>query len=110
EWGRVAQPYSVVRTRERVAGAGYACSARPDLHTICRSFPKISSAPSAKVCGGSKLAKSSLGVAQPAQLRVPFGGPRRGSVQVGGSGPQLHRAARTRQRLPSAVDPASETH
>src|SRR6266487_771608 len=26
------------------AGAGYACSARPDLHTVCRSFPKISSA------------------------------------------------------------------
>jgi hypothetical protein len=27
------------------------------LHTVCRSFPKISSALSAKVCGGSKLAK-----------------------------------------------------
>src|SRR5215472_9625163 len=40
--GRVAQPCSVVRTRDRVAGAGYACSARPDLHTVCRSFPKIS--------------------------------------------------------------------
>src|SRR5262249_57824150 len=36
---------------------GCACSARPDLHTVCRSFPKISSALSAKVCGGSKLAK-----------------------------------------------------
>jgi hypothetical protein len=34
-----------------------ACSARPDLHTVRRSFPKISSALSAKVCGGSKLAK-----------------------------------------------------
>jgi hypothetical protein len=44
----------VVRTRDRVAGAGYACSARPDLHTVCRSFPKISSALSAKVCGGSR--------------------------------------------------------
>src|SRR6266487_3492638 len=33
-------PCSVVRTRNR-AGAGYACSARPDLHTVCRSFPKI---------------------------------------------------------------------
>src|SRR5215472_13519785 len=53
--GRVAQPCSVVRTRDRVAGAGYACSARPDLHTICRSFPKISSALSAKVCGGSRI-------------------------------------------------------
>ena len=39
------------------AGAGYACSARPDLHTVCRSFPKISSALSAKVCGGSKSAE-----------------------------------------------------
>jgi hypothetical protein len=48
---------SVVRTRDRVAGAGYACSARPDLHTVCRSFPKISSALSAKVCGGSRPAK-----------------------------------------------------
>jgi hypothetical protein len=55
---RVAQPCSVVRTRDRVAGAGYACSARPDLHTVCRSFPKISSALSAKVCGGSRSAKS----------------------------------------------------
>src|SRR5947208_1693872 len=50
-------PCSVVRTRDRVAGAGYACSARPDLHTVCRSFPKISSALSAKVCGGSRSAK-----------------------------------------------------
>jgi endonuclease/exonuclease/phosphatase family metal-dependent hydrolase len=48
---------SVVRTRDRVAGAGYACNARPDLHTVCRSFPKISSALSAKVCGGSRSAK-----------------------------------------------------
>src|SRR5436190_5920324 len=55
---------SVVRTRDRVAGAGYACSARPDLHTVCRSFPKISSALSAKVCGGSKLAKRSLSMAR----------------------------------------------
>jgi len=30
---------SVVRTRDRVAGAGYVCNARPDLHTVCRSFP-----------------------------------------------------------------------
>ena len=28
------------------------------LHTVCRSFPKISSALSAKVCGGSRSAKS----------------------------------------------------
>jgi hypothetical protein len=48
---------SVVRTRDRVAGAGYACNARPDLHTVCRSFRKISSALSAKVCGGSRSAK-----------------------------------------------------
>src|SRR6266700_3559252 len=34
------------------------------LHTVCRSFPKISSALSAKVCGGSKS--------------VPFDGARRG--------------------------------
>ena len=39
------------------AGAGYACSARPDLHTVCRSFHKISSALSAKVRGGSRSAK-----------------------------------------------------
>jgi hypothetical protein len=51
--GRVAQPYSVVRTRDRVAGAGYACSA----HTVCRSFPKISSALSVKACGRSRSAK-----------------------------------------------------
>jgi hypothetical protein len=30
------------------------------LHTVCRSFPKISSALSAKVCGGSKSAKDPL--------------------------------------------------
>ena len=30
--------------------------ARPELHTVCRSFPKISSALSTKVCGGSKSA------------------------------------------------------
>ena len=48
---------SVVRTRDRVAGAGYACNARPDLHTVCRSFHKISSALSAKVRGGSRSAK-----------------------------------------------------
>jgi hypothetical protein len=29
----------------------------PDLHSVCRSFPKISSALSAKVCGGSRSAK-----------------------------------------------------
>jgi hypothetical protein len=34
------------------------CSARPD--TVCRSFPKISSALSAKVCGGSKSAKKAF--------------------------------------------------
>jgi hypothetical protein len=38
--GRVAQPCSVIRTRDQVAGAGYACSARPDLHTVCRHFLK----------------------------------------------------------------------
>jgi hypothetical protein len=37
----------------------------PDLHTVCRSFPKISSALSAKVCGGSRSAKKG---------RVPFHG------------------------------------
>ena len=42
-----------------------AWSARPDLHTVCRSFPKISSALSAKVCGGSRSAKKG---------RVPFHG------------------------------------
>jgi hypothetical protein len=45
------------RTRGRVAGASYACSARPDLHSVCRSFPKISSVLSAKICGGSRSAK-----------------------------------------------------
>jgi hypothetical protein len=54
--GRVSRR-SVVCTRDRVAGAGYACSARPDLHTVCRSFHKISSALSAKVRGGSRSAK-----------------------------------------------------
>ena len=48
---------SRVCTRDRVAGAGYACSARPDLHTVCRSFHKISSALSAKVRGGSRSEK-----------------------------------------------------
>ena len=48
---------SVVCTRDRVAGGGYACGARPELHTVCRSFPKISSALSTKVCGGSRSAK-----------------------------------------------------
>src|SRR5262249_37293261 len=63
--GRVAQPCSVVRTRDRVAGAGYAgyaCSA----HTVCRSFPKISSALSVKACGRSRSAKN------PRLPRVPF--------------------------------------
>jgi hypothetical protein len=46
---------SVVRTRNRVAGVGYACSARPD--TVCRSFPKISSELGARFCGGSTSAK-----------------------------------------------------
>jgi hypothetical protein len=55
--GGRASRRSVVCTRDRVADAGYACSARPDLHTVCRSFPKISSALSAKVCGGSRSAK-----------------------------------------------------
>jgi hypothetical protein len=55
---------SVVRTRDRVAGAGYACNARPDLHTVCRSFPKISSALSAKVCGGSRSAKILISMAR----------------------------------------------
>jgi len=55
--GGRASRRSVVCTRDRVAGAGYACSARPDLHTVCRSFHKISSALSAKVRGGSRSAK-----------------------------------------------------
>jgi hypothetical protein len=44
------------------AGAGYACSARPTA-TVCRSFPKISSALSAKVCGRSR---------SPKRLRLPY--------------------------------------
>src|SRR5215469_6393500 len=32
----------VVPTRDRIARAGFAGSARPDLHIIRRSFPKIS--------------------------------------------------------------------
>src|SRR5499427_4924408 len=47
-------------------------SARPVLHTICRSFPKISSALSAKVCGGSKLAKSSFEIL-PGRALCPAG-------------------------------------
>jgi hypothetical protein len=55
--GQLCSICSVVRTRDRVAGAGYACNARPDLHTICRSFTELSSDLSTKVCGGSKSAK-----------------------------------------------------
>jgi hypothetical protein len=51
--GRVAQPCSVVRTRDRVCRRWLRLQrARPDLPTICRSFPKVASALSAKVCGG----------------------------------------------------------
>jgi hypothetical protein len=48
---------SVQIARTRPTHLHHACSARPDLHTVCRSFPKISSALSAKVCGGSRSAK-----------------------------------------------------
>jgi hypothetical protein len=50
----------VVCTRDRVAGAGYACSARPDLHTVCRSIPKISSALSAKFAADRNWQRSSF--------------------------------------------------
>jgi hypothetical protein len=57
---------SVVRTPDRVADAGFACSARPVLHTVCRSFPKIPSALRAKVCGGSRSAKKAASPFRPA--------------------------------------------
>jgi hypothetical protein len=68
---------SVVRTRDRVAGAGYVGNARPDLHTVCRSFPKISSALSAKFCGGSKSATRPSIAAMTTQgyMRKPLGFP-----------------------------------
>jgi len=70
-------PCSVVRTRNR-AGAGYACSARPDLHTVCRLFPKI--------CDGAR--------------RGPW-------ACMGGGGPTRHvcsicSAVRTRDRVAGA--------
>src|SRR6516164_9634191 len=50
---RVAQPCSVVRTRDRVCRRWLRLQrARPDLPTICRSVQKFASALSAKVCGG----------------------------------------------------------
>src|SRR6266487_63832 len=59
--GRVARRGSFASCRwsphmheEQVADAGYAYNAHPDLTTICRSFPKISSALSTKFCGGSR--------------------------------------------------------
>ena len=55
--GSRVQAQRGLHARSSVAGAGYACSARPDLHTVCRSFHKISSALSAKVRGGSRSAK-----------------------------------------------------
>src|SRR5262245_18800010 len=55
--GSFAAYMHVVRTRDRAAGAGYSCNARPDLHTICRSFTELSSVLSAKFCGGSRSAK-----------------------------------------------------
>src|SRR5436190_2410939 len=84
---------SVVRTRDRVAGAGYACSARPDLHTICRSFPKIASALSAKVCGGSRSAKILIrdGVHPSLSLARDGGG---GHVRVGVARPAAAWSAR----------------
>jgi hypothetical protein len=61
---------SVVRTRDRVAGAGFACNARPDLHTtICRSFTELSSDLRAKFCGGSRSAKSRRGPKAPTHHR-----------------------------------------
>src|SRR6266516_5973359 len=59
--GRVARRGSFASCRwsphmheEQVTDAGYAYNAHPDLTTICRSFPKISSALSTKFCGGSR--------------------------------------------------------
>ena len=46
----------LVRARNR-AGAGYACSARPDLHTVCRSFPKI--------CDGARRGLGHVWVGRP---------------------------------------------
>ena len=66
-----------------VGGTGYACNARPDLHTVCRSFPKISSALSAKVCGGSRSAKILI---LSARSDVPFDGARRGPWACTGGG------------------------
>ncbi len=90
---------SAVRTRDRVVGAGYACSARPDLHTACRSFPKISSALSAKVCGGSRSAKKkpALSLSKSVFTRET-GGLSRWGVGVGGL-----RLARRKRRTRSAA-------
>jgi hypothetical protein len=93
---------SVVCTRDRVAGAGYACNARPDLHTVCRSFPKISSALSAKVCGGSRSAKILI----QALSDRPFGnanGARRGPWACTGGGRASRRSVVcTRDRVAGA--------
>jgi hypothetical protein len=75
---------AAARSRDRVAGAGYACNARPDLHTVCRSFPKISSALSAKVCGGSRSAKiliQALSIVNRRQAETPPNLP----VQISGT-------------------------
>jgi hypothetical protein len=89
---------------QALTGAGYACSARPDLDTVCRSFPKISSVLSAKVCGGSKKSRvlpETTGV----PTGVPFDGARRGSVQVGSGVVQRgpHARSSCRRCTPSAA-------
>src|SRR5256885_8959996 len=82
---------SVVRTRDRVAGAGYACSASPDLHTICRSFPKIASALSAKSLRRIEIGKKA---ASPYLLRV-CSQARPGACPCGGWGQHFSRAGET---------------
>ena len=47
-------------TRDRVAGAGFACSPRPDLHTICRSFLKSHQIFSAKLLRQIEIGKKAI--------------------------------------------------
>jgi len=53
----LVQKFAADRDRQRSSFKPFRGSARPDLHTVCRSFHKISSALSTKVCGGSRSAK-----------------------------------------------------
>jgi hypothetical protein len=50
----LVQKFAADRDRQRSSFKPFRMS---DLHTVCRSFPKISSALSTKVCGGSRSAK-----------------------------------------------------